>query len=188
MFWLFFFSRQKLQTSFLCSLLMVSAVWKSAFSFQSIFLVGGIFHPLIKAAVSLNRGTFIPTFFFFFSPARMTPVVITRQPCWISVAVTDKIEEEDIEMDTKRKLHFQAPLHLHVENLCIDTSWRKWSNWRYPKFPESMVAQYTLKSVHFAISFRNSSNYVWFFFSFYFNLCSFPFLLTCCEGKKFLIF
>lgn len=62
----FFFSRQKLQTSFLCSLLMVSAVWKSVFSFQSIFLVGGIFHPLIKAAVSLNRGAFIPTFYFFF--------------------------------------------------------------------------------------------------------------------------
>lgn len=26
-----------------------------------------------------------------FSPVRMTPVAITRQPCWISVAVTNKI-------------------------------------------------------------------------------------------------
>lgn len=161
---------------------------KVCFFFPKYFSCWGHIPSTDKGSSQLEQGGFHTYILFFFSPARMTPVVITRQPCWISVAVTDKIEEEDIEMDTKRKLHFQAPLHLHVENLCIDTSWRKWSNWRYPKFPESMVAQYTLKSVHFAISFRNSSNYVWFFFSFYFNLCSFPFLLTCCEGKKFLIF
>lgn len=151
------FCRQKLWASFLCSLCMVSAGWKSG----SLFLVGGIFHPLIKAA-----GGLLYSPFYFFSPTRMTPVVITRQPCWISVAVTDEIWEDN-EMATKRKLHFSdTSSFTHRKSLHWSKSGRKWSNWRYPKLPEGTVAQCTLKSVHFANSFRNTSNYIWVFFFF----------------------
>lgn len=84
-----------LQASFLHLLLMVcqlaATLLKSDLLFPKPFSCVGIFHRLTTSAPGACRGTSILTYFSLFSPVRRIPAAITRQPWWISVAVTDRL-------------------------------------------------------------------------------------------------
>lgn len=111
------FCRQKLLASFLCSLCMVSAGWKSGSLFPKCFSCWGHIPSTDKG----SRGTFVFTFLFFF-----------LLPGWHQWWLQDSLAESLWQWLTKsRKIMkwlqrgnyiFQAPLHLHIENLCTDPS------------------------------------------------------------------